>query len=296
MPNTYATYQDFVRSGRYNISDDTTGDERKSILAYLEGSARQVDHICGRHFGTFLQTRTFDGGGKVRLLVPDLIAITTLKTDPNRDRTFETTWATTDYYLGPNNADPQTEYNQESRPYTSIEVDVYSGAQDIFPAGRQTVEIVGKWGFWEHLIDPASGSGNAVNNTAGITASATSIKVDTILDFEVGMTVLIGTEQLFISDRDTGAASAITVTRGVNGTTAAAIADDAAILIYEYPEIVREVCLREAGRAWRTKDATQTKQQGQPRTGQVAVQGGFTKESILDLYPLKRFALGVIGG
>ena len=64
-----------------------------------------VDHYCNRHFYPRTQTLEFDGGGG-QLLVPDLISVTSLKEDSNSDLSFDTTWATTDYWLIAYNSEP----------------------------------------------------------------------------------------------------------------------------------------------------------------------------------------------
>ena len=65
-----------------------------------------VDGYCNRHFYPRTQTLVFDGNGSGRLLIPDLISITSLKEDTTDDKTFNDTWAATDYWSEPYNADP----------------------------------------------------------------------------------------------------------------------------------------------------------------------------------------------
>ena len=71
----------------------------------------------------------------------DLVSITSLKTDEAGDGTFETTWAASDYELGPIDRDT-------GRPYTRID----AVASKVFPTyygtGRRArVEITGVWGW-----------------------------------------------------------------------------------------------------------------------------------------------------
>ena len=74
-------------------------------------------------------------------LVEDLLTVTTLKTDADGDRTYESTWATTDYDLEPYNA-PRA---SPARPYTRI-VTAPNGVYT-FPSIRKGIEIAGSWGF-----------------------------------------------------------------------------------------------------------------------------------------------------
>ena len=93
------------------IGDDTP------MFQLLLACSAWVDNYCNRHFYPRTQTLVFDGSGADRLLIPDLVAITTLKSDDDADLTFETTWATTDYLSEPYNAEPTREWGQ---PYTSL--------------------------------------------------------------------------------------------------------------------------------------------------------------------------------
>jgi len=117
--NAYVSVDTLKSSGVLNITG--SGDDTR-LRSLVENVSRMVDRYCNRHFYILQATRKFDGNGTVRLLVPDLVSIDSsgLKTDDDRDRTFETTWAATDYLLAPSNADPTTAGNLESRPYTAI--------------------------------------------------------------------------------------------------------------------------------------------------------------------------------
>lgn len=97
--------------------------------------------MCGVQDGAFVQqTQTkyldVDGHAGMRLFLPErLQSITTLKTDEDGDRTYEVTWATTDYRL----------YPPSGPPYNEVQVDVDNGRY-LFPGGQARVQIVGAWG------------------------------------------------------------------------------------------------------------------------------------------------------
>ena len=131
------------------------------------------------------------------LLLPhDLIAVTPLKTDDDLDRTFEVTWATTDYLLMPSNADP-TGGHDESRPSNKVWADIDSGTNSELITGVQEV----------------------LNEE--LDTSETAVDVDTRIDIEAGHTILIDSEQMFVESYST---TTLTVRRGVNGTTTPRIA------------------------------------------------------------------------
>ena len=231
-------------------------------------------------------TRKFDGDGTQVLLVPDLISVDSngLKTDDNKDRTFETTWATTDFLLLPSNADPTSADNPESRAYTKVEVDTDAGTKADWPVGRQTVQIAGQWGWWRHL-KRASETANAIAD-----ASTTSVTVSSRTDVEAGHTLLIDSEQLHV---ESYSGNTLTVVRGTNGTTAAAHSGGAAIDIYEYPGPVVEATIIQAARLWRRKDSAYSAAIGFPETGQARVFNRLDPDVQLLLGQYRKHALGV---
>ena len=283
MTNAYVSLDTLKSSGVLNITG-TTDDARLRQL--VEAVSRVVDRYCNRHFYALRMTRKFDGDGGLSLLVPDLISIDAsgLTTDDNKDRTFETTWAASDYLLLSSNADPTTAANPESRPYTMIEVDVDSGTKSEFPTGRQTVQIAGQWGWWRHLRR-ASETADAIAD-----AVTTSVTVSARSDVEAGHTILIDSEQLYAQSY---AANTLTVVRGVNGTTAASHGAGASIDIYEYPGPVVEVTIMHASRLWRRKDSAFSNATGLPETGQSRVSDRLDPDVALLLGQYRKVPLGV---
>ena len=205
MANAYVSLDVFKSSGVLNITG--TGDDTR-LLSLLESVGSMIDRYCNRGFFVLSATRKFDGDGTRRLLLPDLISIDSsgLKTDDNKDRTFETTWATADYLLLPSNADPADAGNPQSRPYTAVEVDTDAGTKADWPAGRQTVQIAGQWGWWLHL-KRAGETANAIAD-----ATTTSVTVSSRADVEAGHTLLIDSEQLYVRSYS---GNVLTVARGV---------------------------------------------------------------------------------
>lgn len=117
---------------------DTDDDIRIEIA--VEAASRAIDEFCRRRFYTATETRYYTPSDGSLVFVDDLVSVTTLKTDAGGDGTFETTWAASDYNLGPYNA------NTDGRPYTKIER-AHSGSY-AFPDGvRRSVEIAGSFGW-----------------------------------------------------------------------------------------------------------------------------------------------------
>lgn len=139
----YVTVANFKTD--HGITSSTDDD---SIGRCITDASRAIDRICDvedGHFAVQTFTRYFevgnasdmdDGNSPTRLIVEDLISVTTLKIDEDGDGVFEATLsAATDYLLYPLNETPKTE----------VRVNLQSGAY-LFPVGQKTVEIVGTWG------------------------------------------------------------------------------------------------------------------------------------------------------
>ena len=278
--NAYSDVRTLRSVGILNIQR-TTYDTRLRDL--LERVSRLIDQFCNRHFYVLAAARKFDGDGGTKLNVQDLISIASVKTDDDKDRIFETTWAATDYLLYPPNADPTTPWG---RPYNRVVVDTEAGNKDVFPAGMQTVDIDGKWGYREITGD----SGADINERATFSADDTTLTPTDDSKFGVAQTIAIEGEQLYIAGiwRND-----LIVVRGVNGTTAAAHADGTDISIYRYPGPVAEACLMQASRLWKRKDSWFASGAGLPQTGQTDVFRGLDPDVKQLLSAYRKPSVGV---
>jgi len=263
MANNYITTNEFKAAGILGISGD---DYDSRMLKLIGVVSRQVDNHCGRFFYPKVDTKYFTGErvllqryktedepgwanigwlplrGSERIRLPeDLIFVTTLKQDTDEDSTYSDTWATTDYELLPYDAQP-TGGIDYARPYTGIEVNKRSDSNyTVFKYSQKAYQLIGTWGYCSVTEDSGFNLGAAI-----ITVTATSITLDAE-DLEVGLTLLIDSEQMFVSAVSTTTA---TVVRGVNGTTAATHLDDADIYYYKYPAPVMEAVMMQAARLW----------------------------------------------
>ncbi len=109
----------------------------------ITAASRWIEELCGRRFyrNSADEDRYYRAEDADRLAIDDMTAApTTLVTDADGDRTYETTWAATDYDLFPYNA------GLDGVPYTRLETT---------PAGRYAfptdmprgVKITGKFGY-----------------------------------------------------------------------------------------------------------------------------------------------------
>ena len=261
----------------------TTHDPRLREL--LEAMTRVVDEYLGRHIHSLIATRYFSGNGSNWMQLPwDLISITTLKEDTTDDGTYDNTWATTDYILssgvGCYDADPTGRAHlPNTRPYWTIEVDTRStGSESAFSRGQRRFELVGKFGFSESSFAAVS-----LVDDADVTATDLTLTVDDGTEFSIAQTILIESEQMYITGIST---NVLTVQRGVNGTTGATHANDSAISIIEYPTPIREAVLLESGLLLETRGYR--RQLGNFETGIITPFGRtFSAETRMKLDPFK---------
>jgi hypothetical protein len=126
----------------------TDGYDDVEIMGACRAVARWIDEkYCLRFFYRHTATLTFAPTSYYCLSVPDLVSITTLKTDNDGDGVFETTWtAGVDYELLPANAAA----GLERKPYD--EINAIGSLR--FPVGycgpgarRNRAQIAGVWGW-----------------------------------------------------------------------------------------------------------------------------------------------------
>ena len=230
MANLYASLG-MVKAeiGKSNTGDDTV------LLRLLDRVSREIDKYAGRHFYAENATRYFDGNNKPRLLISDLLAVTTLKVDANNDDTYELTLAaSTDYWLYPDNPTQNT-------PYYRIDLNPLSTQLGAWPRGRRKIQIVGIFGYSQEtepsgtLVEALDASETAIDMTAGHGLTG-------------GETIYVGTEQMYVS---AVATNTLTVVRGVNGTTAATASDGAAVTRRRFDRNVEEACVVRVADLWR---------------------------------------------
>lgn len=230
MPNCYATLAE-VKAELGMTDTDASRDA--ILLQMLEDASRDADQYCRRHFYVKSDTRYFGVDDPCRVMVDDLLSVTTLTTDSEGDGTFDgETWTQGDggdFLLWPYNAWPKLWIEP-------VKVPRYS-----FARSNRYVKIVGLFGHGD-------GESATPYKSVGLTgtladASDITITASAAADASVyaGQTLLIESEQVFVA---AVSGTTITVERGANGTTAAAHAS-AAMYAYRYPrEVSRWVACR----------------------------------------------------
>ena len=115
------------------------------------------------------------------------------------------------------------------------------------PAAGKTVRLLG----W--VLSSSAGaalefqdSGTDLND-ASMTTTKTTIAVDDGTQFAIGQTIMIGNEQMLITNIST---NNLTCTRALNGTTASAHADNSDVYILRWPASIERATLIQTARIW----------------------------------------------
>ena len=265
--HTYGNVYDFKAylGGTDHVTDWTT--DETPVLRVLESASKRIDSYMGRSFGARTETHSFDlGQGALRddSLVPNgdmiefpdylttrlqstgilglddwLISATTVTSYEGTDRTSSATLSEgigNDFLLMPYNTSPKSKMKLVENTLKNL----YSG--------QQTLTILGQWG-WQNDTESIS-TVDAVGSTSTTTVTVTSGSTT-----YVGDTILVGTEQMYVTNVD---GNTLTVIRGVNGTTSATHSGGATYYRYKYPADVVQAGLDIARTYWRSRDVGQS--------------------------------------
>jgi hypothetical protein len=157
----------------------------------------EITNSFRRYFIPRTETRLFhwpqkDGRGDILYLDRGLLAVTTLQS--KAQDSSPTTISSSDYFLEPNNSGP---------PYSRVEIDLSSTA--IFQGGdtpQRSISVLGRWGYSEDTeVAGTVGSGLSSSSSATSMVCSDGGKID------VGDTLLIESEQIFVTERENAAES-----------------------------------------------------------------------------------------
>ncbi len=262
---TLATLRAAVSLASSDTADDT------KLQQAIEDASRLIDEEFGVRFYPRIATRYYTATNPYCLMVDQLLAVTSLKTDEDGDRTYEITWATTDYDLDPANAADEN----PPRPYEEIRVT--PDGNYTFPRYSRGVQVIGKWGYYEVTRDSGATASEAMD------ASETGYDVSDGTLFEAGQIIKADSEWMLITAIVT---NTLTVTRGYNGSTAATHSTAIALYILTFP-VVATACLRLAAYLYRTKD-TPFGVTGSADMGTGQIVGSFMTDLRRMLNPFRR--------
>jgi len=210
----------------------------------LEAASRAIESNINRRFYCTTETKYFDGAKT--LWIPDLLSVTTLKTDEDGDGTFENTFNATltstnpvDYILYGGGLEDSLNLYPKVRIEISPNGDYGSFANGV----KKGVEIVGTWGYG----DGTSATPYVADTTTAepIDAGETAIDVTSASNLSAGHTLLLvdataGNEQMYITSISS---NTITVEKGVNGTSDLGHTTDKQLYYYRYPRDIMQACI-----------------------------------------------------
>ena len=248
MPNLYATPTELKATVPDGIRSSVTKYDAL-MLSLLSEVSRWIDRECKRTFYPELRTRYFNGSGRCEMWVPDLISITSISYSDDDGATY--TALTTDDYI----ATVAGDYNS-TKSYTYLIISRNSTTLSYWPTGQRSIKIVGVWGYADDRDNVWQSTGDTVQNNP-LASGGTSLTVSDVdgLDiygalarFQGGQVLKIESEYLETGLTINTSSNTINITRGTNGSTAAAHVQNTAISVWRAPEPVRDACIIQAVR------------------------------------------------
>ncbi len=197
MTNWYGSRERMKRAAQIN---GTTQDARVDRL--LESVSRTIDKLTHRFFIPKTETRLYrwprhqTSRATILWLDAGLISVSTLQT--RAQDSSPTTISASDFFLEPINYGP---------PFNRIEIDESSSAA--FESGntqQRSISVAGSWGYAEDTRSAGTVDGNGL----GMTTATEFVCSDASL-IDVGDTLLIESEQLFVSERVLAALGSILI-------------------------------------------------------------------------------------
>lgn len=200
-------------------------------LRVLARASRQIDTMAGRHFYADVSTHHYDlTADRIRVgvvLIDDLVTATTVKVDTAGDATYATTLTVnTDYWFGPDN-------KATHEPAMWIRLNPQSSTLSSWPEQIRGLQIVGTHGYSFETT-----SAGTINED--LDASETGVDLTGGHSVEAGDTLIVDSEQMYVS---AVAANVATVTRGINGTTAANHTNGTTMTVRLYPREIEKACV-----------------------------------------------------
>ena len=242
--NLYANLQQFKEDAAAGSLGNANND---LILRQLQSVSRRIDQEQNRmRDGYYVSedTRYYPshGAGFVNkedptvLYLDEIASITSVKIDDDGDGVFETTLTeNTDYWLEPGHGAMRD----------MLKVNPNSSKLSRWPWAYRTIEVIGLFGYEKAT--------EAVTTLAAeLNTSATSATVAEGAFIYPGDTLWIGDEQLYV----TGVAGdTLTITRAVNGTTAATHSNGASVLRHVWPPALVQATVMLTARLFKRRES-----------------------------------------
>jgi hypothetical protein len=201
--------------------------------------SRYIDDWTGQRFYAETGSKTFNWWGRPsktdELWLPaPLISASAFAVDLAGTYAYGTALSeNTHYWLWP--------YERSNEPYLRADLVPNNGVLSSWPTGRRTIRVTGKWGYSDERE-----LATAVT-TEDLDASETGVDVASGTAFDVGETIYIDSEAMYIRLIST---NTLGVVRAINGTTAATHTNGASVYRRRYPRAVEQAAVLQIGRLW----------------------------------------------
>lgn len=263
LRHVYASVADlndtFISGGAAALTNAGNNARKLEILNEV---SRLIDARChrGTGFGPWFGTKRYDGDGTDTLwLRADIDDLDTLTIAPGTLETPVSAVVETDFFLaGIGGYDP---------PYRKVILHG-DGAPTVFAKGRRTIVATGTWTY-PYVTRPLTVTTAEVLDTTEV-----EVDVSGLTGLSQGMTILVDSEQMYVTATTDSTTDSITVERGVNGTTAATHITASPIHRYVYDSSVHTCALRLAEKRWKARDAGGDGSDGGGDVGTVSLREG----------------------
>ena len=233
--NAYATlaeYKDYVTARGQTSSTDATDDEVINNL--LEQASRYIDDETGRVFYPFIQARLYNVPNSRELCIDeDLLEVITLT---NGD---SATMPATEYYLVPKNV-----YPAYALKITNISS--YQWLSNAQGSLENAISVLGIWGYHDRYT--RDGWKVGTTTTEALDTSEVEFDVTASTLFSAGQIIRYGDELGIITSTASGKITV--VSRGDNGSTAAAHDSGITVYIWQPIRTANHACLEIAMTAY----------------------------------------------
>lgn len=235
--HTYASLAEFKS---WLTGPDPGTDNDATLVPLLESASRAVDFYCNRSrfgsgFGPRVGTNHYTGeSGRCLWLDDDVLTLTSLNVAYATGATPVSYTENTDYYAVPYDRSPK-------RRLDAIETSAL-----FFGRAQRGIAVAGTFGYANDTVAMSATTNEALDT------SETGVDVTSGTAFSPGQTLLIDSEQMYVTGVST---NTLTVVRGANGTTAATHLTAAAISRYLYHPSVVEATRRLTQKRWKARDA-----------------------------------------
>lgn len=255
-----AEFNDTLVSGGSAVLTSAANNARK--LEILDEVSRLIDFKAhrGTGFGPWVGSLSYDGDGMdVLWLRADLADLETLSVRSAVGSTPSTPTVDTDFYLAG--------IGSYELPYRKI---ILHGEGDPtrFGCGPKLIDIDGTWSY------PYRTRVLSVTTAEALDSSETEVDVSALTGLSAGMTILIDSEQMYVTATTDSTTDSITVERAVNGTTAASHLTSAPITRFVYAPSVHTLALRLAEKRWKVRDQGGDGSDGGGDVGTISLREG----------------------